>query len=332
MAKRKRLGPAAITSHPDGPLETKAFTGGWHVGSRPPIADVTRDTALQSALDDVTEELRDARATGRMVVQIPLEDVETFHLVRDRVVFDSDDMDELIDSLRARGQQTPIEVMVLDDGGYGLISGWRRLTALQKLHAETEDDQFATIAALVRQPKNAAKAYLAMVEENEIRSDLSFYERARIAVKASQAGVFKSPSKAVQKLFAAARAPKRSKIVAFTYLVEALDDDLRFPTAIPEKLGLAMVKALQSSKSFKTDLRAALAKSPPATAADERAVIEAVMRRSTETTPAAPASVVETVAPGVEMRIGKGRLTLSGPGVTEDLQVKVRAWLEKSLS
>jgi hypothetical protein len=34
------------------------------------------------------------------------------------------------------------------------------------------------------------EAYLAMVEENEIRVGLSFYERARIVARAAEAGVF----------------------------------------------------------------------------------------------------------------------------------------------
>ena len=53
---------------------------------------------------------------------------------------------------------------------YGLISGWRRLTALQALHAETGEARFATVQALVRRPETAADAYVTMVEENEIRA------------------------------------------------------------------------------------------------------------------------------------------------------------------
>ena len=127
--------------------------------------------------------------------------VEAAHLVRDRVVLAEDEMAALSDSLRARGQQTPIEVMELDAGRYGLISGWRRLTALQQLHAETGDAAFASIKALLRRREDLSAAYVAMVEENEIRADLSFYERARIAVQAAAAGVYPDTHTAVQSSF-----------------------------------------------------------------------------------------------------------------------------------
>jgi ParB family chromosome partitioning protein len=45
-------------------------------------------------------------------------------------------MAALVTSLRARGQQVPIEV-VAREGGYGLISGLRRVMALREI-GETE--------------------------------------------------------------------------------------------------------------------------------------------------------------------------------------------------
>ena len=51
-----------------------------------------------------------------------------------------------------------------------------------------------------------------MVEENEIRADLSFFERARIVRRAVEGGVFGSEKQALQSLFSAASYAKRSKI------------------------------------------------------------------------------------------------------------------------
>lgn len=321
MAKRKRLSPAALT---EAPLETKAALG-WvgHGTRRPPIADVTGDAAEQSAFEEVAGELRRARTEGRMVLSLPLEAVDATHLVRDRVVLDAEEMAVLKDSLRARGQQTPIEVLDLGQGRYGLISGWRRLTALQALLQETEEDRFRTINALLRTPQDVGASYLAMVEENEIRADLSFYERARIAVQAARAGVFSDTHTAVQSLFSAARAPKRSKIMAFTHLVEKLDADLRFPAAIPEKVGLALVSALQGDKHFGTHLTKALRAADPQDATAERKVLDAALKTHTAT----PPEPAEQILPGVTLEAGRGQITLKGANVTPALLADLRHWL-----
>jgi ParB family chromosome partitioning protein len=80
-------------------------------------------------------------------------------------------MDALKASLAARGQQTPIEVVELVEGRYGLISGWRRLHALRANGAKT-------VKAIITAPREVSDAYVAMIEKNEIRVDLSYFERA----------------------------------------------------------------------------------------------------------------------------------------------------------
>lgn len=326
MAKRKRLSPAAIAPTDD-PLETKAAFG-WvgHGTRRPPIADVSGDAATRAAFEEVSGELQAARNEGRMVLSLPLAAVDATHLVRDRVALAEDEMAVLCDSLRARGQQMPIEVLDLGQGRYGLISGWRRLTALQRLHDETAEACFATVRAFLRAPQDLSAAYLAMVEENEIRADLSFYERARIAVRAASTGVYPDTHKAVQSLFSAARAPKRSKIMAFTHLVEQLDEDLRFPTAVPEKVGLALVGALQGDIRFRHRLLEALRAADCQDAAAERRVLDHVLKGGAAR-PAPVQKAKSDVVPGVALKAAKGRITLSGPGVDEALLAALQDWL-----
>jgi len=341
MAKRKRLGPAAITgaaadTEMPADLETKAVNG-W-VGVRPPrqpprsarapIAEVSGDAAAHSAFEEVAGELRAAREEGRMVARLPLDAVEAGHLVRDRLAVDADEMAVLKASLAARGQQTPVEVVDLGQGRYGLISGWRRLMALRELQQEGDDSAVAHVQALIRSPEDAAAAYRAMVEENEVRAGLSFYERARIAVKAAEEGVHPDPQAAVSALFAAARAPKRSKIAAFTALVVALDDVLRFPAAIPEKLGLALASALGADAGARRRLREALRKADPKTAIAERRVLERMLGGDGgRAARRAPGPSPEKLAPGVILEAGRRRLVLSGTGVDDGFVEDLRAWI-----
>lgn len=325
MAKRKRLSPAALPASDPAP-ETKA-TNGW-VRSRAPIADVSADAAVRSAFEEVSAELRNAKTEGRMVAKLPLETVEDGYLVRDRLRLDPDELASLQDSLRARGQQMPIEVVDLGAGRYGLISGWRRMQALRAIAVTDPGGAFSSVLALVRNPDNAAETYRAMVEENEIRADLSFYERARIALKSVEQKVFPDVRTAVQSLFSSARAPKRSKIVTFTVLVEHLDEVLRWPEALSEKSGLAVAAALKADIGLLQTLRAALQAAPPADAGAERRILEAALRATdTPKRTMTDVSPKPEVIPGVTLKSGRGRITLTGDAVTPEFAADLRAWL-----
>lgn len=331
MAKRKRLTPP-LTEAVQGGLETKAFPSypmGVHPKparevSRAPIAQVAGDAATQAALEAVSDELSAAKAEGRMVVKLPLDAIRADHLTRDRLGQEDEEMTALTESLRDRGQQTPIEVVELGQGAYGLISGWRRLAALKALQAETGEDRFATVQALIRDVGAGAEAYIAMVEENEIRADLSFYERGRLVAEAVELGLYPSVTKAAAGLFAHAPKARRSKIGSFVTLHQAFGDLLQFPTAIPEKLGLALVSELGRDSGFKARLREVLRKTPAQSAAEERKLMDGALR------PAAPkpAPVArQEVAEGLVMEVRKGIITLKGPAVSDALQEDLRAWL-----
>jgi ParB family chromosome partitioning protein len=224
-------------------------------------------------------------------------------------------------SLQARGQQVPVEVVPLGDmeeGRFGLISGLRRVMALREIGA-------GEVLALIRRPETSAEAYLAMVEENEIRAGVSFYERARVASEAARLGLFESAHAAIAHLFAQASPAKRSKIGSFVTVHEALGGALRFPAAIPERLGLEMAKALSEGPDFAKRLNRRLADARRESAAEERAVIEGVLRSKMTAVPKPePAEIV----PGVFVERGRARLTLSGPAVTADLEQGLLAWLK----
>ena len=320
MAKRKRLTPARITE--DAPLETKSAYPSFPNGVaqtrtiRPPIADVAQDASASAALTEIAQTLSDARTEGRLIQRLPLEAIDPEYLVRDRISYDEDGMAALMQSLQDRGQQTPIEVTALDNGRYGLISGSRRYVALTVLAGKQSESgsDTGTILAIVRTPQDAASAYQAMIEENEIRVGLSFFERARIVARAVDAGVFKRDRVALAKLFSSVSRPKRSKIGSFIRIVRALEDVLHFPTQLNERNGLALAQALDADPAVADRVRVALQRRTPKDAAAEaeqiKAAIAAPRLPTGDLSPPQPLMVRH----GLTLReTAKGDVVLSGP-------------------
>jgi len=347
MAKRKRLtisDPVFDTRKPHAddvspheavaPSDARKNTGTReHRSLRPPIAGVAGDAATAAALDEISAEFQAARHEGRMVMDLPLGCVQLDYLVRDRVAVQDEEMDALKASLRARGQQVPIEVVEIGPKRYGLISGWRRCQALMALHAETGEERFGRVGAVLRRPSDAPETYLAMVEENEIRVGLSYYERARIVVKSTEQGVFETNREALRELFHAASRAKRSKIGTFVQIVEELDGALRFPEALTERQGLALARALQEKAGLAARLRATLSEAVPGSAEEEAAWLTQVIQGGSKTTSrkAVAERGEETSSEpcaGIRVRThADGSITLSGAGVTDEMRARLIRWL-----
>jgi hypothetical protein len=286
-----------------------------------PIAGVVADAANAAALADLSDSVARARETGRLVLDLALDSIAPDHLTRDRLPAEDVEMGALRESIRMHGQRTPVEVTPLTGAlPYGLISGWRRLQALKALFAETGEDRFATVQALVRRPDTLADAYVTMVEENEIRLGLSQYERARVAALAAARGVFASEDAALGALFATASKAKRSRIRAFLSLYHALDGVLRFPAQLPERLGLALAERLRAGE--RDAIAAALAAADPRTPEAELAALARLAA------PAPAPAQAEPLRPGVtlETRLAGRTLTLRlrGAGVTPALAEEIR--------
>ncbi|QIZ82685.1 ParB/RepB/Spo0J family partition protein [Thalassovita gelatinovora] len=326
MAKRKRLIP------PRGDVfSAELGTASAAVPARAPIAQVAGDAAVTAAFDELQSEWQAAQRDGRMVLELALDAIREDYLIRDRLSCNAEDLTALKESIRARGQQSPIEVTDLGGGRYGLISGWRRLRALRDLHEDSGGRRcYATVQALLRLPDDRPAAYVAMVEENEIRADLSFYERARIVVQAVRTGVFDSDKQALQSLFSTASFSKRSKVKSFMPLVTALDGVLRYPGQIPERLGLSLSKALTEDPGFAARLTGALRPGHEMNPEDERAVLEQALSRPKSPVSAAKPSLSKpaAVAPGIRLRSRAGRVELEGDGVTEALIARLTDWLK----
>ena len=115
-----------------------------------------------------------------MVSDLPLDAIVLDHVLRDRMVVEASEMEELKASIRSNGLRHPVEVIALDAGQYGLISGWRRITALLELRAENAG--FATVKAFVRPAPEAGALYTALVEENELRAQ-DVYKRQVLTLR-----------------------------------------------------------------------------------------------------------------------------------------------------
>ncbi|MDR6267647.1 ParB N-terminal domain-containing protein [Roseobacter sp. N2S] len=263
---------------------------------RPPIAQVAGDAARLSdptpvgqqvvaARDQAdAERYRTAQDKGLLVQELQTESILAEEMSRDRLVLNTEEMEELKTSIKTHGLRLPVEVFALKtpkgDAQYGLVSGYRRLQAVRMLAAETGDPKYKVIRALLRQPENVSEAFVAMVEENEIRSDLSHYERGRIAVIAAEQGVFSSADDAVNALFQSASKAKRSKIRSFALLHEGLGDLLAFPTHLSERAGLQIAGAVRAGLT--EDLRSALSSGLGVTPKAEWIVLEPVLARAAD--------------------------------------------------
>ena len=189
-----------------------------------------------------------------------------------------------------------------------------------------------------------------MVEENEVREELSHFERGRIAVIAANQGAFANTEDAVNRLYATGSKAKRSKVRSFALIFEELGDMLEFPEALTEKRGLRLAAALRSGAEGR--LRKALSERPPADADEEWSLIEPELEAS-ERRPRDPArggrprsrpveygwiddQTIRTSS-GITIRRasdGKGHtLRLEGAPLTSDLieslMLEIQALLEK---
>jgi ParB family chromosome partitioning protein len=223
-------------------------------------------------------EYREAREAGRVLSVLPLDDVRTDGLPRDRLdlegVAASEEMEELKASIRARGQREPIEVYVDEGGRYQLKKGWRRLSALRALLRETGDQRFGSVVVRIGPTdEDRVSLYVDMVEENAVRQDLSFAEMAAVAIKAVEdpSTGLADVEEAVARLYVSLQKTKRSYIRQFAVLIEGLGDALAWPKAIGRDLGVDAARALKARPDLAVPLRARLVSA--ATAEEQNAAL-----------------------------------------------------------
>ena len=263
---------------------------------------------------------REAEGEGRVIRRIDLNLIETGWIARDRAVIDEGEMAELVASIRANGLRLPVEVAPVEGGRFGLISGFRRVMAMREAGQ-------TTIPAIVRDaPGDLAKSYAEMVEENEVRAQLSAYERGRIAVIAAGQGAYPDVAGAIAGLFPTASPAKRSKVKAFAAVHEELGDLMRHGPALSERQGLALAAALKAGQG--ASLRAALEEADAATPEAEAAALDRAMRGPAKRSTGSARG--EELAPGLRVVRLKRELRLlhdgTLPGDEAELLLLIRRW------
>lgn len=296
MAKRRKLEAPSVDDlnriEQEFRHETRSASPLAQGGATAPIAQIAADVAAlsspispqdrarQARLEGDAAKLSKAEAEGLLMADLPLNEIDADVMIRDRTDLDEADLLELRHSIAANGVRLPVEVYELaeqrpDGVRYGLISGYRRIVAVRALLGLTDARKYLTIRAIVRPRAEADEAFVAMVEENEVRAELSQFERGRIASISAQQGAFVNVEDAVNRLFATGSKAKRSKVRSFALIFEELGDILSFPEALTEKRGLRLAQTLRAG--FETRLREALAQAVPVDSGAEWACLEEVI-------------------------------------------------------
>lgn len=180
------------------------------------------------------------------LIQIPLSQIDAQALTRDRAVMITQDLDALKTSLSSSGMRQPIEVFVQGDGRYALVSGYRRYTAFQQLFHDTADPRWASIPAFVRPAVSGLAALAAVVEENEIRSQLSPWERGRVIQIAVEQGMAPTIDDAQTALFPTASRMARFRLRAIARAVAVTGDMMQAAEDWSERQCLRLAAALDA--------------------------------------------------------------------------------------
>ncbi len=205
---------------------------------------------------------------------IPLAEIDDKALPRDRTGLAPEPLRELRNSILKSGLRMPVELFELANPAgprrYGILSGFRRIAAFRELNG-IGIDHHDTIPAFLRAPADSAAAFAAMVEENAIRADLSPWEQGRIAVTARDTGIFSTIEEAVDRLYPAASAVKRTRLRSLARVAEFLDGTLATPETLSERQLLRLASALRNN--FGETIETALRQTAPRDPANQWAAI-----------------------------------------------------------
>ncbi len=171
---------------------------------------------------------------------LPLTDIDADALPRDRTLPDDDAMDDLARSIANIGLRQPIEVWALQTQRppfrFGLISGYRRLAACRALG-------LPTIPAFLRTPDTLGQAMAEMVAENEVRTQITPWEKGRLILTTVEEGHFDTPDAAIAALYPLQSRQGRTRLRSLALVVEVLAPYL----STPESLSISRMEHLAAA-------------------------------------------------------------------------------------
>lgn len=257
-------------------------------GRRGPMASAVRETAdslrsraeteqaIRAENDALAHEFVDLRNQGLVLQRLSLDEVHTRKLTRDRKAVGAEDLEELKTSIAEIGLSNPIQVEETEDG-FELVQGLRRLSAFRALAREHPSDGYDSIPAVVLgQGESLDGLYRRMVDENLVRTDISFAEMAALARSYADDAATGADTvdAAVDVLYASVGKQKRSYIRAFAKLLAVLERHLEYPQAIPRALGLAVRKRIEAEPETLAELQGNLVAGVKREAAEELEILK----------------------------------------------------------
>ena len=167
------------------------------------------------------------------ITQIPTAEIFEHALLRDRSHLDTTALEDLAASIARDGLRQPIEVWALsqptETHRYGLISGLRRLTATRLLHSRNPSTH-TTIPAFLRIPDAMAQ----MIAENEIRENLTPWERGLTLAASVAQDLFPTIDAAIAALHPTATKQKRTRLRTLALVAEELEDAFTTPELLSQ--------------------------------------------------------------------------------------------------
>ena len=174
-------------------------------------------------------------------------------------------------------------------GIFDLVQGRRRLAAVQRLWSETRDRRWARIPARVlRIDTNPADLYRRIVDENTLRRGYSHAEMAQMVQTclSDENAALDTAEDVISMVFRSMSQLRRNHIARFVRLLERVGPLLKYPTAIPRELGLALEEYLSETPDAMVRLSDALADWDNRSVDDELGVLHELIEDNPPADPA----------------------------------------------
>jgi ParB family transcriptional regulator, chromosome partitioning protein len=223
-------------------------------------------------------------------------------LPRDRTTLDDHALAELEMSIIATGLRQPIEVWKFanppEGKTFGLISGQRRLTVFRRIHASRPE---ARIPAFLRTPRDIPDAMARMIAENEIRAEISPWEKGRIIVQSVDEEIFPTLDAAVDGLYPTLGRQRRARLRAVAEVVSEIGDRI---LVAPETLMLTQLTRIADAirRGFGDLIEKALAHSHDRSPDGQWKILLAILQESEEEVRAAKSGREDRYRPGCPRR------------------------------